>query len=98
MNRQSPISARNRYGPTSFLVAVVHILLWEFGTWLFFPYSLVFVIPGVLVYMAIAALIALATGIVGQVGRGMLMGSLAVPLSLVIFGGIWAIASAIGPL
>lgn len=99
MNGDAQIGpSRYRYGPTSFFVAVVHVLLVEVGTWLFFPYSLVFVIPGVLVYLAIAALVALASGIVGQIGRGMLLGSLAAPLSMIIFGAVWAIASAVGPL
>lgn len=62
------------------------------------PYSIVFVLPVVLVYMAIAALITQARGPTGQIGRGMLIGSLSGPLSLLTFGAVWAIAHAMGPL
>ncbi|OBB78237.1 hypothetical protein A5760_22015 [Mycobacterium colombiense] len=70
----------------------------EFTTWLFMPYSIVFVLPVVLIYMAIAALVMQASGTTGQIGRGMLIGSLSGPLSLLIFGAVWAIAHAIGPI
>ena len=87
-----------RYGPVTFGVAVLHVFIVEFTTWLFMPYSIVFVLPVVLVYMAIAALVMQASGTVGQIGRGMLIGSLSGPLSLLIFGALWAIAHAIGPI
>lgn len=87
-----------RYGPLSFTVAVFHLCIVEFATWLLLPYSLVFVLPPVLVYMAIAALIALASGRIGQIGRGMLLGSLSAPLSMIVFGAAWAAAHAIGPI
>lgn len=67
---------------------------------LFIPYSIVFVLPVVLVYIAISAFVAWAwpSGVVGQLGRGMFIGSLSGPLSLIIFGAAWAIAHAIGPI
>ncbi|WP_083099569.1 hypothetical protein [Mycobacterium mantenii] len=86
------------YGPVTFAVAVLHVFIVEFATWLFMPYSIVFVLPAVLIYMAISALVMLAPGTVGQIGRGMLIGSLSGPLSLLIFGAAWAIAQAIGPI
>jgi hypothetical protein len=86
------------YGPITFLVAVLHILVVEFAMWLFMPYSIVFVLPAVLSYMAIAAIVLRAPGKLGQIGRGMLIGSLSGPLSLLVFGAVWAIAHAIGPL
>lgn len=91
-----PVS-KSRYGPVAFVVAVLHVFIVEFATWLFMPYSIVFVLPVVLVYMAIAALVMQARGRIGQIGRGMLIGSLSGPLSLLIFGAVWAIAHAIGP-
>jgi hypothetical protein len=96
---ESVVEATNScYGPLTFLVAVLHILVVEFATWLFMPYSIVFVLPVVLIYMAIAALVLRAPGKLGQVGHGMLIGSLSGPLSLLIFGAAWAIAQAIGPI
>ncbi|BCZ21635.1 hypothetical protein MYSE111917_06515 [Mycobacterium senriense] len=92
-----PLS-QSRYGPVTFGVAVLHVFIVEFTTWLFMPYSIVFVLPVVLVYMAIAALVMQASGTVGQIGRGMLIGSLSGPLSLLIFGALWAIAHAVGPI
>lgn len=89
---------KSRYGPVTFAVAVLHVFVVEFTTWLFMPYSIVFVLPVVLIYMAIAALAMQASGTMGQIGRGMLIGSLSGPLSLLIFGAAWAITHAIGPL
>lgn len=86
------------YGPVTFLVAVMHLLIVEVATWLFMPYSIVFVLPVVLIYMAVAAFVLRASGTLGQIGRGMLIGSLSGPLSLLIFGAVWAIAHAIGPI
>ncbi|MGD1283460.1 hypothetical protein ACKUUI_22130 [Mycobacterium seoulense] len=90
--------SKSRYGPVTFLVALFHLLIVEVATWLFMPYSIVFVLPIVLIYMAIAALVMRAPGITGQIGRGMLIGSLSGPLSLIIFGAAWTIAHAIGPI
>ena len=90
--------AKSSYGPVTFGVAVLHIFIVEFTTWLFMPYSIVFVLPVVLIYMAIAAVVMQASGRMGQIGRGMLIGSLSGPLSLLIFGAVWAIAHAIGPI
>lgn len=90
--------SKDRYGPLSFVVALVHILVVDGATWLSLPWSIVFVLPEVLVYMAIAAAIARRPGKVGQVGRGMLLGSLSGPVSLIVFIAVWAIAHALGPI
>ncbi|MEE2851281.1 MAG: hypothetical protein VX424_01320 [Actinomycetota bacterium] len=90
--------SKPRYGPVAFVVAILHVLIVEFTTWLFMPYSIVFVLPVVLIYMAISAVVMQAPGTTGQIGRGMLIGSLSGPLSLLIFGAVWAIAHAIGPI
>lgn len=69
------------YGPVTFLVATLHVFVVELATWLFIPYSIVFVLPVVLVYIAISAFVAWAwpSGVVGQLGRGMVIGSLSGP-------------------
>ncbi|WP_240631729.1 MULTISPECIES: hypothetical protein [Mycobacterium] len=91
-------ASKSLYGPVTFLVAVMHLLIVEVATWLLMPYSIVFVLPVVLIYMAVAAFVLRASGTLGQIGRGMLIGSLSGPLSLLIFGAVWAIAHAIGPI
>ena len=88
---------QNRYGLITFVVAQVHVLIVGLFTWLFIPYSAVVVLPGVLIYMGVSALIAMNQGTIGQVGRGMLIGSAAGPLSLLVFIPVWIIAKAIGP-
>ncbi|MEE3751842.1 hypothetical protein [Mycobacterium intracellulare] len=88
------------YGPVTFVVAMLHVFVVELATWLLMPYSIVFVLPIVLVYMAISAFLAwaCAPGVVGRLGRAMFIGSLSGPLSLILFGAAWAVAHAIGPL
>jgi hypothetical protein len=76
--------SNDRYGPVTFVVAQLHILITTLPMWLLFPYSMVFVLPIVLVYLALSALISISGGTMGQVGRGMLIGSLAGPLSLAV--------------
>ncbi|BBZ42317.1 hypothetical protein [Mycobacterium conspicuum] len=85
MSYNSAVSRSNgRYGPVTFVVAQLHILITTLPMWLLFPYSMVFVLPIVLVYLALSALISISGGTMGQVGRGMLIGSLAGPLSLAV--------------
>jgi hypothetical protein len=79
------------------VVALLHILVVLLITWILIPYSILLVLPGVLIYIAISALIARCPGKIGQVGRGMLIGSLSGPLSLIIFIPVWIIAEAMGP-
>lgn len=87
-----------RYGPISFVVALLHILVVVLITWILIPYSILLILPGALIYLAISALIARAPGKIGQAGRGMLIGTLSGPLSLLIFIPVAMIAKAIGPI
>lgn len=90
-----------RYGPLTFAVAIAHIFAVELVTWLIclpmWPF-VVFVLPITLAYVAICAFIARAPGRWGQVGRGMVIGSLSGPLSLLVFIPAFIVAGAIGPL
>jgi hypothetical protein len=73
----------------------------DLATWLFVlpMWPLVFIVlPITLAYIGISALIARAPGRCGQVGRGMMIGSLSGPLSLLIFIPAFIIAQAIGPI
>lgn len=89
-----------RYGPLSFLVALVHILVIDFATWLFMPWLILILLaaPVLLAYAGIGAFVARASGKTGQVGRGMLWGCVSAPLSVLIFVPVWLIAQAIGPI
>lgn len=93
-------SSQIRYGPLTFWVAMLHIFVVEFATWFLIPYSIVLVLPAVLVYMAISAFVAWAwaPGVVSQICRGMFIGSSSGPLSLLTFISVWGIAKAIGPI
>ncbi|OBH29406.1 hypothetical protein A9X03_09490 [Mycobacterium sp. E1715] len=91
----------NRYGPLTFAVAILHVFVVDFVTWLFVlpMWPLVFVVlPAALVYIGVGALVARGPGRIGQIGRGMMLGSLSGPLSLLIFIPAFAIANAIGPI
>ncbi|OBF63192.1 hypothetical protein A5753_12950 [Mycobacterium sp. 852002-51971_SCH5477799-a] len=59
---------------------------------------LIFVLPATLAYVAVSALIARAPGRWGQVGRGMMIGSLSGPISILIFVPAFIVAHAIGPI
>nr|WP_231987238.1 hypothetical protein [Mycobacterium sp. 852014-50255_SCH5639931] len=91
----------NRYGPLTFAVAIVHVFVVDFVTWLFvlpmWPFVFV-VLPVTLAYVGISALLARAPGRCGQIGRGMMIGSLSGPVSLVIFIPAFVIAAATGPI
>ncbi|OBI05371.1 hypothetical protein A5679_13745 [Mycobacterium scrofulaceum] len=91
----------NRYGPLTFAVALLHAFVVDFVTWLFvlpmWP-LVVIVLPATLGYVGIGALVARASGGLGQIGRGMMIGSLSGPLSLLIFIPAFIAAHAIGPI
>lgn len=99
-DKETMHTSADRYGPHTFALVLVHIFVVELATWLLMPYSIVFVLPVVLVYMTVAAFLAWAwpSGVVGRLGRAMFIGSLSGPLSLILFGAAYAIAHAIGPL
>lgn len=85
---ESAVDTRSgRYGPVSFLVALVHILVVDLIAWIFFPLFILLIValPILVVYLVVAAFIVKRPGNIGQVGRGMLIGSLSGPLSLAIY-------------
>ena len=94
--------AQNRYGPISFVAAMVNILVVEFMTWYFLPWVLI-----VCVILAILLLIELwvfavvvyeSRGKGAQAARGMMIGWLAGPLTLIIFVPAYLVVQAIGPI
>jgi hypothetical protein len=89
-----------RYGPVGFAAAMVNILVLEVVTWLFIPWLILafFALPVILVDLAVSAMLARCAGKRGQAGRGMLIGCISAPVSLVIFIPAIIIAHEIGPI
>lgn len=100
-NDATPRVPNDRYGPLTFWIAMAHVFVIDLLTWLFvvpmWPFAFI-VLPITLAYIVIAALVAKAPGRRGQAGRGMMIGSLSGPLSLLIFIPAFIVAHAIGPL
>lgn len=80
---------------------MVHVFVVDLVTWLFvlpmWPFVFV-VLPITLAYIGISALIARAPGRWGHVGRGMMIGSLSGPISILIFVPAFIVAHAVGPI
>ncbi len=99
----STSAMRHSYGPASFMAALSSILATEFAAWATaVPYviaAVIYVLPSLLVVDAVVyVLVATRSGKFGQVGRGILIGSLSVPISFVVFTAGFIIAKAIGPI
>lgn len=98
---QDPVTTGGRYGPAGFAAAIVNMFALEFLTWVFMLawYMLpVIVLPAVIIDALIAYGLTRGHGTVAQVGRGMLFGCIAAPLTILIFIPAWIIAKAIGPI
>ncbi|QZH62984.1 hypothetical protein K1X22_06425 [Mycolicibacterium farcinogenes] len=90
----------DRYGGVGFLAAILNITLLEAVTWIFASWWMIALVVSpvlVLIDLAIAAIAAKGRGKIGQIGRGMKIGCIAAPLSLVIFIPIFLVAHAFGP-
>lgn len=76
-----------RYGPFGFAAALVNILVIEFVTWILLPwfYLAVFVVPMLLLDVALSAFLATRRGKTREIGRGMLIGCIAGPAALAFF-------------
>jgi len=88
MVRESAIGRPTQhYGPVSFIAALGNTLLVSLATWYFLPWFAlaVFVLPILLVDLVAGAVLATRSGVMGQVGRGMLIGLIAAPLTLLVF-------------
>jgi hypothetical protein len=85
VSESAPPSAR--YGPATFLAALVNVFFVSLATWYFIPWFAlaVFVVPILLLDVAVGVVLMTRPGATGQVGRGMLIGSIAAPLTLLVF-------------
>ncbi len=102
-NEPTTRSATHRYGPVSFVSALVSVLVAEFAAWIaalsYLMPLFYYVLPALLVVDMIAyAVLAKRPGTWGQVGRGILIGSISVPVSLIVFTAVYLVAQAIGPI
>jgi hypothetical protein len=84
-----------RYSAVTFAATLANMLAVELGTWVFAPYFMlaVFTAPLLLVDLAVALFLVRRPGRSGQIGRGMLIGWISVPLSAIAFLSIVLIAS-----
>lgn len=89
-----------RYGPVSFVAAAANIFIVGLILWIFAPYTIF--LPQFYVFLladvVVAVLLIRRSGKPGQIGRGMLIGLLAVPAALVVFIPVYLVAGAIGPI
>jgi hypothetical protein len=92
--------ATHRYGAIGFVAATVNVFVGNLAAWISFPYLLLYLyfVPVILVDLVAAAVLATRPGKSGQVGRGLLIGSLAVPLSPMLTWSWYFVALAIGPI
>ena len=87
VNAEREAPAVSGYGPWGFAAASMNILLIEFVTWVLLPWVFlaIFLIPLVLVDLAVSAVLKSRPGRVGEVGRGMMIGCIAAPAAAVFF-------------
>lgn len=96
---QQHVAVGGRYGRAGFAAAVVNILLLEFLTWVFLLawYMIpVIVLPAVIIDALVAYGLTRGRGTVAQVGRGMLIGCISAPLTVLILIPAFIIAKSAG--
>lgn len=89
MTAQHDSGHEARYGPSSFVAAVITVAVFEAITWAWFPYVLI-----ELLFFGIASAFAVTAGLfmsqfggtAAQAGRGILIGYLATPLTIALIG------------
>lgn len=76
-----------RYGPITFFAALANSLFVSLATWYFLPWFAlaVFVLPILVADLVAGAALATRSGTMGHVGRGMLVGLIAAPMTLLVF-------------
>jgi hypothetical protein len=98
VNGAAPQRFTPPYGPAAFLAALVNILAVETAVWMFLPWFVlaVFVLPLLLIDLAVAAVLKARPGTAGQIGRGMLIGLISAPMTLAVFLPGLLLAEAVG--
>ncbi|MGH3967955.1 MAG: hypothetical protein ACRDTV_07550 [Mycobacterium sp.] len=95
-----PDPSTHRYGAVGFVAATLNVFVGNFTAWIWFPYFLLYLlfVPLIVVDLVAAAILAGRPGKSGQVGRGMLIGLLSVPLSPAVIVTGYFLADATGPI
>lgn len=92
-------AVEGRYGPVGFVAALTTILFVDFLTWICLPWivlAIFFLAPFFLLTLTVSAIVARRPERAGQVGRGIFIGTLAGPLSLLVFPPAFLAASTMG--
>jgi hypothetical protein len=87
-----------QYGPFGFVATLANILFVEFVTWLLLPwfYLAVFLIPVLLLDLGLSALLVTRHGRVREIGRGLMIGCISGPATLVVFIPLYFLVQAAG--
>ena len=90
--------AAQRYGAPGFLAATLNVLLGNLAAWFAFPYFLLYLLfaPVIVVDLVVAAVLVRQPRVLGQIGRGMLIGLISVPLAPVAIAAGYGLAAVAG--
>lgn len=93
-------TVENRYGPAGFIAAAVTVTVLELLAWVFLLWAWylvpAIVLPAVIVDLLIGYGLTRVNGTAAQVGRGMVIGGIAAPLTVLLFIPCWLAAGALG--
>lgn len=92
VNAPATQSLQPAHGPVAFAAALVNIVIVELAVWVVLPWLALafYVLPLLVIDLGVALVLKSRRGASAQVGRGMLIGLLAAPISLVLFvPGLW---------
>ncbi|CAJ1495089.1 hypothetical protein [[Mycobacterium] burgundiense] len=87
MSETVPDPAGQRYSAATFLASMGSVLVAGVGAWTFIPWWPLGILglPLLLIDLVVGVILVTRPGTLGQVGRGMLIGLLAAPVTLLIF-------------
>jgi hypothetical protein len=89
---------QSAYSQRSFVAVLLNVLVIEFSLWFTVPYLYlaIYVLPLIAIDLIVALVLKSRGGMLGQIGRGMLIGLLCVPAGLLILLPGFFIAQASG--
>ena len=98
-SRPEPV-VEARYGPAGFTAAIVTVTALEVLSWVYLLWGWyllpVVVLPAVALDLLIGYGLTRMSGAAAQVGRGMVIGGIAAPLTVLLFIPCWLAAGALG--
>ncbi|WP_051574173.1 hypothetical protein [Mycobacterium sp. URHB0044] len=83
------------HSAAGFIAAAVSVFIGTVAAWMSFPYAALYVlfVPIIVVDVIAAAVLITRPGTAGQIGRGLLIGLISVPLSAPVIWGCYLIGS-----